>query len=109
MAVLSHTEVTKRLPLGDKVVQTFQVVVSNAAAADEWIATGLSWIDAVLGEPVILGAAPYADVSTSADPVSGNVVLNANGTGQTAGSTPGSLGLEVAQAKTVQVTVIGVP
>lgn len=111
MAVVAHTEVTKRLPIGDRILIVLENSGSLAAAsATEWIATGLSWIEAVVGEPVVKGAAPFADVSTSADPVSCNVVLNAQGTGVAAGTNPGDLGIEVPQTgKTVQVTVIGRP
>lgn len=107
MAVLAHTEVTKRLPIGDRVLQVFRVT-PGAAAADEWIATGLSWVDAVLGVTV-KGATPWADTSTSADPVGYNAVYNANGTGQSEGSTSGSVGIEIPTSKTVDVTVIGRP
>lgn len=107
MAVLAHTEVTKRLPIGDRVLQVFRVT-PGAAAADEWIATGLSWIDAVLGVTV-KGTTPWADVSTSADPVGYNAVYNAQGTGVAEGTNAGDLGIEIPTSKTVDVTVIGRP
>lgn len=107
MAALSFTKKTERLPVGNRVLQTFEVT-TTAAAADEWIATGLSWIDAVV-EGGVIGTTPHADVSTSADPVTPNYVLNANGTGVAAGTNAGNLGIETPTAKTVQVTVIGIP
>jgi len=102
MAAVAHTEVTKRLPVGDRVMQTFRTSALGTAAADEWIATGLSWIDAVVGL-VVIGA------TTST--VQNSVVKNARGTGVAAGTNAGDLGIEVTDAgiNVVEVTVIGRP
>lgn len=46
MAALTATQLTKRLPLGDRVIQFFSVTSgATAAAADEYVLTGLSYID----------------------------------------------------------------
>ena len=57
MAVLSHTEITRRLPVGNLLQQTFQVTTGSADTATEWIDTGLGEIVAVSGVQV-LGTAP---------------------------------------------------
>ena len=49
MAALSRTDVTFRLPLGNRVIQTFRVTTGTASNSTEWIATGFSKIDAVTG------------------------------------------------------------
>lgn len=53
MAALTPTELTKRLPLGDRMVKTIRATTGSAGAADEWIVTGLSDIDAILGVNII--------------------------------------------------------
>jgi hypothetical protein len=100
MAVVAHTELTKKLPVGDRVMQTFRTSALGTAAADEWIATGLSWIDAVVGA-VVIGT--VGGLSTP------NFLKNALGTGGAASA--GMLGIEVIDAGTniVEVTVIGRP
>ncbi len=49
MAALTRTDVTRRLPLGDRVIQTFRVTTGTASNSTEWIATGFSNIIAVQG------------------------------------------------------------
>lgn len=49
MAALSKTDLTKRLTVGDRVMQSFRATSGTAGNATEWIATGLSDIDAVVG------------------------------------------------------------
>jgi hypothetical protein len=102
MAVVAHTEVTKRLPVGDRVQQTYRTSALGTGAADEWIATGLSWIDAVVGAVVI---------GTAGDALTINCVKNARGTGVAAGTNAGDLGVEVSLVGTnvIEVTVIGIP
>lgn len=102
MAAVSVTEVTKRLPVGDRVMQTFRTSALGDNSATEWIATGLSWIDAVVGV-VPIGTAPFANTPS--------FVKNAQGTGVTAGTNPGDLGIEVEAAgdNALEVTVIGRP
>lgn len=97
MAVLTATKVGDATPYGRYYAQTFSVVVANAAAADEWIATGFRKIITVLGI-IRNGTAVGANLPA--------IVKNANGTGQSADSTMGSLGLE-ADAATYEVTVVG--
>lgn len=101
MAALTRTELVKRFTLGDRVLQTFRATSGGGAnAADEWIDTGLSFIDAVVGVSVI----------GTATGVTHAVVKNANGTGVTAGTNPGNLGVEFSGATaTFEVTVIGRP
>jgi hypothetical protein len=100
MAVLTVTEVTNRLPVGDKFMKTFRTSALGTNATDEWIATGLSWIDAVVGA-VIDGI--------EGDEETLNFVKNAQGTAATAGANPGDLGIEANEAATnvVEVTVLG--
>lgn len=102
MAVVSHTEVTKRLPVGDRVMQTFRTSALGTGAADEWIATGLSWIDAIVGVAAI-GTDPFTTLPS--------FVKNAQGTGVSAGTNAGDLGIEVAAAgdNVLEVTVLGRP
>lgn len=102
MAVLTVTEVTDRLPVGNLVQKTFRTSALGTAAADEWIATGLSWIKAVVGL-VVIGA------TTST--VALAVTKNAQGTGTAEGTNPGDLGIESTDAgiDVVEVTVLGLP
>lgn len=69
MAALTLTELTRRLPVGDRVIQTWRAT-TNATPANgtEWIATGLTEIEAVLGVSVIgqsAGAAAAAPVAAT--------------------------------------------
>jgi hypothetical protein len=102
MAVLTHTELTARLPVGDRVMQSYSIAAAGDNAADEWIATGLTHIEAVVGCAPI-GAAPFLAAPS--------FQMNARGTGVTVGANPGDLGVEVEAAgdNTLQVTVIGIP
>lgn len=102
MAVVASTKQTSRIPVGDRVMQTFRTSALGDNAADEWIATGLSLIDAVVGFAA-LGTAPFTHAPT--------FVKNAQGTGVTAGTNPGDLGIEVEAAadNVIEVTVIGIP
>ena len=102
MAVLSHTTKTAQLPMGDRVMQTFRVSALGTASDAEWIATGLSWIDAIVG----YGASGAAGWVTT--PV---FMINAQGSGQTEGDHAGDLGVEVTNAgdNDLSVTVIGIP
>lgn len=102
MAAVSTTQVTHRLPVGDRVMQTFRTSALADNSASEWIATGLSWIEAVVGV-VPIGTAPFANAPS--------FVKNAQGTGVSAGTNPGDLGIEVEAAadNVLEVTVIGIP
>lgn len=102
MSAITATATTKRLTVGDRVMQTFTVSVLGDNATDEWVATGLSWIDAVVGFGPI-GTAPFLEVPS--------FLKNAQGTGGTGGANPGDLGVEVDEtdADTFEVTVIGIP
>ena len=97
MAVLAATKLTGKLPVGNLFMQTFSVVVANANAADEWVATGLGSTVAVVGV-IKNGTAVSANVPA--------IVHNARGTGVTAGTNPGDLGLE-GDAATYEITVLG--
>ena len=101
MAALSHTKTTPMIQMGDRVMQSFRITAVGTAAADEWIATGFSKIDAVIGV-VLHGADGGAETP--------NFVLNAQGTANTEGAEPGDLGIEILDAATndVEVTVIGI-
>lgn len=70
MAALTNSELIKRMPLGDRVLKTFRVTITTAGAADEFIDTGLSHIDAVLG---------YSPIGTSATgtAATGSVIFSA--------------------------------
>lgn len=102
MAALSATELTPvgGLPIGNKLLKTFRVAIANAAAADEWIATGLGNIEAVVGAVAI---------GTAADTGNLNVRKNAQGTGVAEDTNRGDLALEAAAATTYEVTVLGTP
>lgn len=96
MAALTATKVGDRLPQGRYVQQTFNVTVVNAAAADEWFATGFKSIVAVLG---------FCALGTAAAPAA-NFVKNAQGTGVAAGTNQGDLGIEAAAGAVFEVTVL---
>lgn len=49
MAALTPTYLTGKLPIGRRVIRVIRFTISNANAPDEWIDTGLSWIDGVIG------------------------------------------------------------
>lgn len=99
MAALTATFVTKRLPVGDLAQVTF-TCTTGAAAANEWVVTGLSTISAIIGA-VVTGADPQ--LSTL------NFVKNAQGTGVAEGTNHGDLGIESPTAETIEVTVLGRP
>lgn len=96
MAALTATAIGGKRPSGRFFEQTYSVAISNSAAADEYVVTNLKQIFAVVG---------HAVQGTTDRGV--NFVLNAQGTGQTAGSTLGSLGIEATGAATVHFTVLG--
>lgn len=102
MAAVAKTEVTKRLPVGDRVILVLRTSALGTDAADEWIPTGLSYIDAVIG------AASLGATLALTPP---GFVLNAKGTGQTEDTSPGDLGIEVGEAgeNVWQITVLGRP
>lgn len=74
MSVLSKTEITKRLPLGDRVLQSFRVTTGSADATAEWLATGFSEILGVIGfavkgtTPVTGGTATALATATNTIP-----------------------------------------
>lgn len=86
-----------KMSLGRWFVKAFSVT-TGAAAADEWIATGFSRVEAVLG---------HAVQGTTDRGV--NFVLNARGTGVAAETNAGDLGIEATGAVTVHVLVLGRP
>ena len=102
MAVLSVTEETYRLPVGNLAMKTFRTSALGTAAADEWIATGLSEIIAVVG---------YAVLGTTTSTVALAFEINAQGTGVAEGTNMGDLGIESTDAgiNEVMVTVLGRP
>jgi hypothetical protein len=83
-------------------MQTYRTAAIGDASAVEWIATGLSWIDAVVG---------FAVQGTASSTTAPNFVLNAQGTGVTEGTNPGDLGIEnvASGPDVIEVTVIGRP
>jgi hypothetical protein len=94
MAALTKTDLTKRIPLGDRVLQSFRVTTGSADTGTEWIATGLSEIVAVVGVAVkgtsaitdtLAVAAPVASIDTFTAAV-GNTSSIANGEILTIGS-----------------------
>lgn len=102
MAVVAHTNVTDRLPVGQYVMQTYETSALGTGAADEWIATGLTSIIAVVGCAVL---------GTTTSTTSVAFEINAQGTGVAEDTNHGDLGIEVTDAgiNQVQVTVIGIP
>lgn len=99
MAALTATEVTKRLPVGDRTMKTLRFTIANANAGDEWIVTGLSTIESVVGSAVI-GQADVAETPAFRK--------NAQGTDVAEGTNHGDLAVE-GNAATFEVTVIGRP
>jgi hypothetical protein len=61
VAALTPTYLTGKLPVGHKVIRVVEFTIANADAADEWIDTGLSWIDGVVGCVPANGTAELAD------------------------------------------------
>lgn len=97
MAVLSGvTELSRvRVPDGQYEMVTYEVTGAGNAAADEWI---------VVGDEVI-AVVGYATIGT--DDLGLNFVLNAEGTGETEGTTRGALGIEASGGSGVfHVTVV---
>lgn len=106
MAALTPTYKTGKLPVGHKVIRTIRASITSNAAADEWIDTGLSEIDGILGWAFIGTVTPTQTGATAVEVP--NFVLNAQGTGVTAGANPGDLGVEILSGDvTIEVTVIG--
>jgi hypothetical protein len=101
MAALTATQLGPdwTVPNGQYKIVTYSVSATNAAATDEWIATG--------GEEVlcVVGCSVIGTVPLTTTPV---FVKNANGTGVTAGANPGNLGVEFTDATdiTVDLTVM---
>lgn len=105
MAALTPTFTSDPLPIGNKVLRTFRVSPTSNASDDEWVDTGLSWIDAVVGFSFYGTVAPTQGAEALQVPV---FKKNASGTGATEGDDAGLLGIEVlSQDITVEVTVLG--
>jgi hypothetical protein len=106
VAALTPTFLTGKLPVGHKVDRTFRVSVTSNAAADEWVDTGLTFIDAIVGWAYIGQAAPtQAGAAALEVPV---FRKNAQGTGVAEGTNPGDLAIEVASGDvTIEITVRG--
>ena len=102
MAALTATQTSALIPVGDLVMVSFKTSAIGTGAADEWIATGLASIKAIVGS-VVHGTAGDLTVT--------NFEINARGTGVAEGTNLGDLGIEVSEAATnvVEVTVLGVP
>ena len=102
MAALTATPEGDRIPVGRYVDQRILVGTATGIAADnEWIPTGLSQIVDVIG---------WHLEGTTAQNLVPIFVLNAQGTGQTEGSSGGDLGVEstaAITAGTMHVTVRG--
>lgn len=94
MAELSKTEVLGRVRHGNAFEVTYRVTC-GAGEADEWIVTPFSQVYSahlvVVGDTLNQGA----------------VVINAEGTGEAAGSTLGAVGVERIAAGDVFITVVG--
>jgi hypothetical protein len=103
MAAIASTDLTDRLPIGNRVLKTLQLsAATGAASATEWVVSGLSQIDAVVGAVL--------DGTAAADTGEFTFVLNAQGTGVAANTNPGDLGVETLLATTgLVVTIIGIP
>lgn len=100
MAALSPTFLTARIPAGNLLDVTFRVAITNTGSADEWVVTGLSSIEAIVG---------FAVIGTVGVAITPNFRKNANGTGVAEGTNPGNLALECAALATLEVTVRGRP
>lgn len=101
MAALTRVDEVKTLPIGDRVLKVVRATSgAGANAADEWIDTGLSTIDAVVSIQVL----------GTATGVTSTAVRNARGTGVATGVNPGDLGVEFSAATTLfSATVLGIP
>lgn len=106
MAALTPSKITTLIEANGYVIRSFTVAVTSNASDTEWIATGLATIDAVVGWAYRGTAAPATAASAAVQaPV---FVKNAQGTGVTAGTNHGDLGIEVLSVNmTVEVTVLG--
>ncbi len=106
MAALTPTYKTGKLPVGHKVVRTIRASITSDAAADEWIDTGLTELDGIIGWAFIGQVAPtQAGAAALEVPV---FRLNAQGTGVAEGTNGGDLAVEIASGDvTIEVTVIG--
>ena len=85
MAKLTGTAVTRRLPIGDRFMQTVRATSGGgASAADEWVdfkEFGLVQIDALVGAPVVIGTAPLGDsASTPTAPTRATATVTFNAT-----------------------------
>jgi len=100
MAELTATELSRRLPVGDRVIKSFSFAAGTGAQADEYIVTGFSVLEAVLG---------YAVQGDTTEATTPNFKLNAQGTASDATASNGDLGFESAGTPTFHVTVLGRP
>lgn len=99
MAVLTLTKVTARLPVGDRVMETGRFTIANANAEDEWLPTGLTTIDAIVGI-IAIGQADITELPAARK--------NAQGTVAAENSSHGDLAIE-GNAGTYEITYIGKP
>jgi hypothetical protein len=98
MAVLTTTtKMNYPVPDGQTKVRVYNVTVASQSATDEWIATGGEEVIAVLGVSPLNGTAGLTPNLS--------IVLNARGTGATAGANPGDLGIETADTTDVIVDI----
>ena len=97
MAAITVTQVGNRQFVGDEVELTLLAsAATGVASATEWFSTGLSSVTKVVG---------FAILGTGGATV--NFVKNAQGTGVTAGTNQGDLGVEASAAVVIEVTVRG--
>ena len=91
MAALTTTTIYNApVPDGQAKFRVYKVTVASQSATDEWIATGGEEVLGVIGFSPLHGTAGLMPTLS--------IVLNASGTGATAGANPGNLGIETADA-----------
>lgn len=110
MAALTATELTKRLPLGDRMVKVFRATSgATANAADEYITTGLHKIEAILGLVVIgTSAAPVRATGTvtfSATDPTETETITVDGIVYVINATPATTGAYSVDLNTTEATM----
>jgi hypothetical protein len=100
MADLVVTNIAKRVPLGKHFLTVARVTIASTAAADERIEAEDTYLSEIL-------AVGHAVLGTTNRGV--NMVMNATGTGETEGGSPGEVGIEASGACHVIVWMLGRP
>jgi len=117
MAAAISTRVGRRIPIGDRFLQTVTLTTLSGSGV-EWIAKGslgFSTIDQVVSSAVVdtaFLAAPGATYTAAEQGILDDsrpvqFQLNAQGTSAAVNSSPGDLGVRAGRVTKLQVTVLG--